>query len=386
MATITKTISKNATLGADSDTIQGAFDLCLDDGNDYDLQILDLATYTEQAALAARPAGGTVTLRSTAFYRDNRPTVTISGVDGALITARASIIVKGIHFSYEENTYGSDYRYCIYVPSAVAKVNVSHCVISMGGRYFWTPGTEYGHVGIWTVWNCTEVKVWNNIIRRCGFIGVRVDPSGSDTVEIYNNTFVKCQECIWIETFTDQRVSVWNNIFTMDPDWSVDCTKFYVIWAEDNQPLTRLKRLDYNCYDWRNTGLALETWAYDQKNHSYRKSRLADVQGLGLEANGIEVAAEYCTYCSDYHLKPASPCVNASDTATDPSDDADGVARGDAIGAYVGLCGATPQAGVQFDAKQNDTYWYRMTCQNSKRRTGLDTERNRVVLDTVRIL
>jgi len=393
MATITKTISKNDNLSPDAETIQEAFDLCLDDGNDYDLQILDTATYTEQAELAARTSGGTVHLRSTVYSRNARPIVTISGVDGNLLTLKADHKVTGIHFVYDENVQGDAYRRCVYVPTGFAEYSeVYDCIFDMGGRYLWDagpPSREFGHCGYFSEWEVDEVYVYNNVFRRCGYIGCRVDPASGDTFKIYNNTFVKCQEGITVETGNLANGSIYNNIFDMDPDFSPDCNNFYAIFVHDtNIDPDDFALLDYNLYYFRNSGLALTTWVYWSRGGSdYKYERLADLQAAhSVEANGIEQQPMFCTYCADYHLKPSSPCIGAGTAAGAPSGDGDGETRPTppAIGAYEGLCESA--IGVQIDKKQNDTYWVRVSAVNTKQRTGESEVSGRVNLKYLRWL
>lgn len=326
MATINKTIAKTGSV--DANTIQGGLDLCLDDGNDYVLTIMDHETYTEQAVLAARPAGGTVTLQAESWGASSRPTITYSGADGALLELRADHIVKGIRFVYDEDDVGQNKRMCIYVPSGynLTYSEVAYNQMMLGGRYIWNPGVypypHWGHCGYFAEDGIDVAKFYNNLVRRAGFEGLHLNPDATDTWDIYNNTFIKCQESIVVANLQIDVISVWNNIFDIDPTWG-QCAKYYAILIDGGPSAnpTRFKLLDNNLYFFRNAEQASETWVYYP---AYE--RLANLQAVdpSIEPNGLEADPKYCKYCEDYHLRPDSPAIDAGSVLpTYPLDDND---------------------------------------------------------------
>lgn len=332
MPTITKTIAKSGT--RDFSTIQAAFTACLDDGNDYVLTIQDLSTYTEQAVLAARPSGGKVTLQANSFSRTNRPTLTCNQfLDGAILTLNATHYIKGIKFVYDAEVVGSAFRYCIKSNLAGIESEVSHCQFWMGQGYHYDdplPIDEYGHVGYWAEYNTAKVKIWNNLFRGCAYAGVRYDPAAGNDIDIFHNTFVKCEECIWIESRVTGVQSIHDNIFDLDGTYSPYCWKMSAIYVNDNATPTQIGGLDYNLYYNRALGTRLppmgsptQLRAFLSWNTSYETRADLVAAHPTQEVNGYDHDPEFYKYCSDYHMTSTSfPLAKASsiETITDDND------------------------------------------------------------------
>ena len=357
------TISKDSADLPDATTIQDAFDLCLDDGLHYFLNIADFSNYREQAVLESRPAGGIVTLQAMEFDCNNRPTISYSGGDGNILELKTDHIVKGIKFDYSENTYGSADRRCIYVPTGFADYSeVSHCEFNLGNRYYTDGlGTEWGHIGYESESDVGTVKFYNNLVRKAGYFGVKFDPAIGNTVDIVWNTFVKCQKCVYIETMTTTAtLNIYNNIFDVDASVG-DSSNFYAIYVNDtNKAPTDLDTLDYNLYYFRNRAAAAGMWAYYALGGVEAYIDLSAIKTAypTLEVNGDEADPDYCIYSSNYHLFTRSPALGMGTTFSGVTDDIDQNARlsPPSVGAYElsTICSCRP-ASVNYMYSPNDS-------------------------------
>jgi len=392
--TITKHINKSGS--GDSITIQGAFDLCLNDGNDYDLIITDLETYREQAVLAARAAGGKVTLRALNFDRHARPIMTWDGSDGSILTLNANHLIKGIKFVYDENVQGLTFRRCIRSNLAGIESEVSHCQFWMGERYHFDvppPTAEFGHVGYWAEGNTAVIKVWNCLFRGCAYAGIRYRPSAGNVIKIYHNDFVKCEEAIWSEVLVSGVQSIHDNIFDLDGTHSPDCWKFAAIYINRSATPTQFGGLDYNLYFNRAVGTRLPPQSTPTVLEAFSSQSVQKATRAALnasyptqEVHGLDGDPLFVQYCKDYHLLETSPALRAASTLESVLDDNDGATRPSAraIGCF-DPTGPLKSPNLHRDKLQNATLWYRLTRETAQP-NGAASETPSISLEYVRVL
>jgi len=338
MSTIRKYIALDGT--RDAVSIQDAFDLCLNDGNDYILTIMDFGIYREQAVLGERSNGGLVTLQANKISRYNRPTMIWSGSDGDILNLKANHIIKGIKFVYDEPVQGLAFRRAVHSASAKVGITseVSHCQFYLGGRYHYDdppPIDEYGHVGYWADYDTASVKVYNNLFRGCAYAGVRYDPKAGNSIIITKNTFVKCEECIWVESRVDGVQTIKNNIFDLDGNYSPDCWKFAAVYVNVNCTPTQLGGLDYNIYYNRAIGPDRlppmghpnQLKAFLSFNSSYVTRALLNAAHPTQEVHGYDHDPEFHEYCVNYHLDDDSYALQKGLYNDGYLDDNDGIPR-----------------------------------------------------------
>ena len=309
------------------------------------------------------------------FDRASRTTMRHDDPGALLVIASDRIHIKGIAFDRTEAI--DDRREGIHITNA-KETSISHCHF-LGNGY-------YKQDGIRILSNQPgELNIWNNLFRRWGqaAISFEVRSKIGDAVKIWNNTFIKSQECIQLKDAEGGLVEVWNNIFDMDGDWLLECTSFFAIKCGSFIP-TSFLRLDYNLYHFRTTvGMLLFYGGFGSEVYPDLASMKA--AHPSVEVHGVQADPRFDTYCSDYHIGSSVSPALGSDPLTTPVDDNDDVIRvPDFYRGCYDQSASTEfnlKASPQMDLKQNSTFWLEL----EDTRSSGNERPIRVDLDYVRL-
>lgn len=366
--------------------------------------------FTSLAAALATLTGTTLADDTKILFIDKGPYHELNTIESIVTSPTKRLIIEG------EYDRGSRTRLWNLATGWLINVKISNTVIkglfidrqedlddNRSGIRYWT-GTAnhdicYNHIfgagwywedGVTCEVDVTNVNFYNNLCRRWGGSCIYFDTlsANNEVYNIYNNTFIKSQEDIWIadySTYTmSNQISVWNNIFDMDLPYEKECIVGHAILVPDGIKPDDFKKLDYNHWVLRGGNVPapglVQDWFGDSDGYSIYT--LAAFQTFGAETHGTEGDPKYFTYCSDYHLLTTSPCIQTAD-GNIPSDDNDTELR--EVPGWKGCYECNPlqlRADPQFDLMQNSTMWVEL---EDLRTSGAERTLS-ASLDVVRIL
>jgi len=312
-----------------------------------------------------------------AFNRQGRTTIRDDATGWLMTVYCHNLVIDGIAFDRQDAL--DDSRSGIWIVQGWTNIEIAHNHF-LGNGYFWQDAIAIDKF-------VTPVNIYDNLFRRWGETGIYTNTraAANEVHNIFNNTFVKCQECVWIADYEtgfyemSNSISIWNNIMDMDEDWLIECTEFNSIIVPAGKTPADLKRLDYNLYHVRkdtNTSIFTDTVSL----------YLDDLAALKFayptkEIEGIDDDPDFVVYCSDYHLLPDSPAIASADGII-PVDDNDGETRTSPgnRGCYEESLEMNLKANPQLDRLQNATYWIELEDTRSSGaprniRIGLDYQR-----------
>ena len=344
------------------------------------ITFIDDETYDESNIISGITTSPTKRLIIQGKFSRTKRTTLRDDVTGWLITVYChNLVIDGIAFDRQDAL--DDSRSGIWIVQGWTNIEIAHNHF-LGNGYFWQDAIAIDKF-------VTPVNIYDNLFRRWGETGIYTNTrsSANEVHNIFNNTFIKSQECIWIADYESvtptmsNNISIWNNIIDMDESELIECTEFNSIIVPVGKTPADLKRLDYNLYNVRidtNTSIFTDTVALYLDDLAALKAAYPT-----REINGIDDDPDFVQYCVDYHLLNSSPAVMSAGT-TIPVDDNDGEGRTSPgnRGCYEDSGSMNLLSAPQVDEIQNASYHMELL----DLRTSGANRRVKINLDYVRVL
>ena len=357
------------------------------ESNEITIEFLDTETYEDSLVYFNTTAstGGLLKIQGKhTAGEEERTVLKNTDLDQYILKMKGRFELADLDFDTTIDTQ-NDYG-CVYVDAPnCTYASIHHCRFYGNGRYWYqaSPYQEWGNYGIHFAAGpdaSSEKYVYNNLFRRFGYYAIQWIHAAK--TEVYNNTFVKCQEVfIWWLTL-DENAKVWNNIFVVDASYAVDCNQFTVFQMPSNPDPADIGFLDYNLYQFLNRGLAVNMKLWVGSNWSAGYDDLATFQAAfpTLEIHSIEADPKFREYCVDYHIDDVTSPAMDSAFLLAPIDDNDRRSRGyPDRGCYDQGRG---KSSPQWDEMQNATVWMEI---EDTRDSG-DVRNVRITADYARLL